>query len=79
MPKRTGFLKEVELLMKDDPLLKAIKAQTPEQVTNRLEALGVLENGEISQSYLDKFKGSRAPVRGCNGKNKLTKGPGKIK
>lgn len=57
------FFKKIRAMMKDDPLLKAIQSEPPEELTARLERLGIIENGKISESYKKKFKGSRAPIR----------------
>lgn len=58
----TPFWERVEEMMKDDPLLKVIRSQTKEQVTQRLEKLGIIKDGKVCESYKKKFSGfTRAP------------------
>ena len=61
VPPLSPFLKKIKAMMKDDPRLIAVESETDEEVTQRLEDLGIIKDGKVTESYKRKFKGSRAP------------------
>jgi len=58
--------KRLDELMKNDPLTKAIRSQTTEDVIQSLEELGIMKDGKITEEFKSKFKNpyiSKKPKR----------------
>ncbi len=61
----TSYQKRIDELVKDNPLSKAIRSQTREDVIRSLEELGIMKDGKVLESFKKKFTGSHAPNNYC--------------